>query len=56
MMDQLVRAKEDVRLEQIAESLVAILKELRLANRREQERDEKREAERAHAREKYARL
>lgn len=56
MMDQLVRAKEDVRLEQIAESLVAILKELRLANRREQEREERQEEERARARDRYGRL
>jgi hypothetical protein len=56
MMDQFVRTKEDVMLEQIAESLVAILEELRLANRREQDRDQRREAERARTREQYARL
>ncbi len=55
-MDQLVATKDDIRLEQIAETLVAILKELRIANQREQARDDKQEAERASVEEKYARL
>ena len=55
-MDQLAATKDDIRLEQIAETLVAILMELRIANRREQERDDKRESERASVEEKYARL
>ena len=55
-MDQLLESRDDIRLEQIAETLVAMLKELRTANRREQDRDDKREAERASVEEKYARL
>ena len=55
-MDQLAATKDDIRLEQIAETLVAILKELRTANRREQQRDEKSEAEKASTRERFARL
>jgi hypothetical protein len=55
-MDQLAATRDDLRLEQIAETLVAILKELRIANRREQERDDKREAEKAKVEERYARL
>ncbi len=55
-MDQLTATRDDSRLEQIAETLVAILKELRIANRREQERDDKREAEKANVEARYARL
>jgi hypothetical protein len=55
-MEQLVATKDDVRLEEIAETLVAMLRELRTANRREQERDDKREAEKASVEERYARL
>lgn len=55
-MDQLAGTKDEIRLEDIAETLVAILKELRTANRREQTRDDKRAAERANVEEKYARL
>ena len=55
-MDQLVAARDDLRLEQIAETLVAILKELRIANQREQARDDKVKAEKASVEEKYARL
>ena len=55
-MDQFVATKDDIRLEQIAETLVAILKELRIANRREQERDDRLEEEKARVEERYARL
>ena len=55
-MDQLLDSRDDIRLEQMAETLVAILKELRIANRREQERDDKHEAEKASVEAKYARL
>lgn len=55
-MDQFVSTRDEVRFEQIAETLADILQELRLANRRERERDARSEAERASVREKYARL
>ena len=55
-MNQLLAIKDDIGLEEIAQTLDAILKELRTANRREQERDEKREAEKAKVEERYARL
>ena len=55
-MDQLLAARDDLRLEQIAETLVAILKELRIANQREQQRDDRLEAEKARVEERYARL
>jgi hypothetical protein len=55
-MDQLVVARDDLRLEQIAETLVAILKELRIANQREQQRDERAATEEAAAKEKFAHL
>jgi hypothetical protein len=54
-MDQLL-ARDDVRLEEISETLVAILQELRTANRREQQRDDRRAAEKASVEEKYASL
>lgn len=55
-MQQSTTIDDQTRLEEIGETLIAILKELRDANRRERERDAKREAESAAAREKYARL
>ena len=55
-MDQLLATRDELRLEQMAETLVSILKELRIANRREQERDDKCEAEKASVEAKYARL
>jgi hypothetical protein len=55
-MQQLAAIDDKNRLEEIAETLIAILGELRDCNRREQERDARREAESAAAKERYARL
>jgi hypothetical protein len=47
---------DETGLEEISQVLVAILDELREANRREKARDEKREAETASAHRRYAGL
>lgn len=55
-MEQLLATEQGDRLEEIAKTLVAILTELRTANRRERERDDKKDAEKTSREEKYARL
>ena len=55
-MEQFSSVDEQSRLEEIAETLIAILKELRDSNRRERERDARREAESAAAKLRYAGL
>ena len=54
-MNQLVAIRNEVELQLIA-TLEAILAELRKANQREKERDERQEAERAATRTKYSGL
>ena len=51
-MNQLVAIRNEVELQLIA-TLEAMLAELRQANQREKERDERQEADRAAARKKY---
>jgi DNA-binding transcriptional regulator GbsR (MarR family) len=55
-MEQFSSITEQTRLEEIAETLIAILKELRDSNRRERERDARREAESAAAKVRYSGL
>jgi hypothetical protein len=55
-MQPSTRTLDETGLEEISQVLVAILDELREANRREKERDEKRETETASAHRRYAGL
>jgi hypothetical protein len=55
-MQPLTKTMDETGLEEVSQVLVAILEELREANRREKERDEKREAEAAAGHRRYAGL
>ncbi len=55
-MKQFSNLNEQTRSGEIAETLIAILKELRDSNRRERERDARKEAESEAARVRYAGL